>query len=362
MRIAIDINHPAHVHFFKNFIWEMEKKGHRVFITASEKDVAIDLLNAYGFSFVNLRSYGHTLFEKIINIPVTTLKGYSAVRDFRPDFFLGFGSVRAAHISWLMGKPCVIFDDDEYTYPYYLRFVSTICAFSGFKLSGKKVIKIPGYKELAYLHPKWFRPTPLFHTEESVTLMRFVSWTAFHDVGKGGFSLGQKKRLDKELEKYSKVFISSEAPLPADLEKYRLTINPEDMHSFLSTVNLLVCDSQTMATEGAVLGIPVVRCNSFVGDNDMGNFMELEKRYNLIFNYRDPELALAKAVELIKTPGLRRDWNEKRNLLLKEKIDVTSFMVWLVENYPDSVHKIKAADTVEEWHRAATNTPKAVEL
>ena len=27
MRIVVDINHPAHVHYFKNFIWEMQKKA-----------------------------------------------------------------------------------------------------------------------------------------------------------------------------------------------------------------------------------------------------------------------------------------------------------------------------------------------
>jgi len=26
MRIVVDINHPAQVHYFKNFIWEMGKK------------------------------------------------------------------------------------------------------------------------------------------------------------------------------------------------------------------------------------------------------------------------------------------------------------------------------------------------
>jgi hypothetical protein len=31
MKIVVDINHPAHVHFFKNFIWEMEERGHQVF-------------------------------------------------------------------------------------------------------------------------------------------------------------------------------------------------------------------------------------------------------------------------------------------------------------------------------------------
>jgi predicted glycosyltransferase len=44
-----------------------------------------------------------------------------------------------------------------------------------------------------------------------------------------------------------------------------------------------------MTTEAAVLGTPAIRCNSFVGKRDMGNFIELEKKYGLIFNFDSVE-------------------------------------------------------------------------
>lgn len=50
MRLLVDIGHPAHVHLFKNFMWEMERKGHEVLITATEKDIALKLLDNYGFN------------------------------------------------------------------------------------------------------------------------------------------------------------------------------------------------------------------------------------------------------------------------------------------------------------------------
>ena len=34
MRVLIDILHPAHVHFFRNFHNEMEARGHELYITA----------------------------------------------------------------------------------------------------------------------------------------------------------------------------------------------------------------------------------------------------------------------------------------------------------------------------------------
>ena len=51
MRLLFDMGHPAHVHFFKNAIWELERRGHEVKVTARDKDVTIQLLRNYKFSF-----------------------------------------------------------------------------------------------------------------------------------------------------------------------------------------------------------------------------------------------------------------------------------------------------------------------
>lgn len=357
MRIVVDLGHPAHVHFFKNFIREMEEKGHQFLISASEKEVLTNLLNAYQFPFINMGSYGNTMFQKIRRVPVKDFALYKAAKPFKPDLFVSLGSIRAAHVAWLMRKPCLIFDDDEYSYPYYHWFTNSICAFSGFKLSGKKILKVPGYKELAYLHPNRFRPVTVVPANEKIVLLRFVSWTAFHDGGQHGFNLDYKRQLVKELGKYAKVYISSESSLTADLEPYKLSIPPQDMHAFLSGIDLLVSESGTMTTEAAVLGIPVVRCNSFVGDNDDGNFVQLEKNYQLVYNLSDPATAIEKALELIRTPGLKNIWQEKQRRLLTEKIDVTAFMVWLVENYPDSFNALKAAEPFEIGKKLPNNIP-----
>ncbi len=336
MRIVVDIGHPSQVHFFKNFMKEMEKKGHQVLITVSEKDIAIDLLQAYGFDYTNMGNYGDSLLEKILNVPIMDIKIFKAVRAMKPDIFVGFGSVRAAHVARLMGKPSIIFDGDDFTFRYYKWFADTICAFSGFEKTGKKIVNIPGYKELAYLHPQRFLRDHTNQPIGPVTILRFVS-RAFHDVGKEGFEIDFKRRLVQELSRYSAVYISSEAPLPADLEGYKLNIKPEEMHVFLSGANLLVTDSGSMTTEAAVMGIPVVRCNSFIGQQNLGIFRELENKYGLIFSYRDSDQALKKAIELAQIPDIKITWEQKRNRLLQDKIDVTSFMVWFVENYPRSI-------------------------
>lgn len=341
MRIAVDIGHPSQVHFFKNFIIQMQKKGHQILITVSEKDIAVALLQYLDFKYTSLGSYGKSLFQKIIHVPVMDIKMLHAAADFKPDIFLGFGSVRAAHAAWLLRKPCIIFDGDNFTFPYYRHFASSICLFSGCEKTSRKIINVPSYKELAYLHPRWFTPCTADKTEGPVTVLRFVS-RAFHDIGKEGFDLDFKKKLVSQLEKYSAVYISSESPLPAELERNRLKIKPQDMHNFLSGVNLLFTDSGSMTMEAAVLGIPVVRCNTFIGQNSLSIFQELENKYGLIFNIKDRDTALNKAIECLQRSGTGIEWKEKQKRLLKEKIDVTLFMLWLVEQYPASIESAQS--------------------
>lgn len=325
----------------------MQERGHEILITASQKDLTRYLLDQYKFNYCFLGDYGGSIIRKIINVPILDLKMHKFVKYFQPDLFVGLGSIRAPQVAKIMRKPCINFDDDEYSYPYYHFFVDAVCGFSGFKISGPKVIKINSFKEIAYLHPNLFKPNPAIleafgiSPDERFSLVRFVSWKAFHDVGMKGFDYQSKVNLIKKLSEYSRVFISSESPLPKELEKYRLPVPPENIHDLLYYATLLVSDSQTMTTEAAVLGTPAVRSNSFVGKNDMGNFIELEKKYNLIFNCESKETALSAAVNIFNMPNVKNEWAKRRNNLLKEKINVTPFMIWFIENYPKSFTDMK---------------------
>jgi uncharacterized protein len=123
MKIVVDINHPVHVHYFKNFIWEREKRGHEMLITASAKDILYTLLDNCGFSYVKIGNYGKSILEKLVILPILDLKMDQTVRKFEPDLFLGFGSIRAAHISKILGKSYIVLDDTERAKWEYLLYV-----------------------------------------------------------------------------------------------------------------------------------------------------------------------------------------------------------------------------------------------
>lgn len=356
MRIVVDVNHPGHVHYFKHFIWEMKKKGHEVLVTASEKDITFKLLEKYDLEFENMGSYGTSLVRKLANIPIIDIRYYRLMRSFKPDIFVGFGSIRAAHVSFLLRKPCINFEDTEHSTEQirlYLPFVTTVCTPSCYTQDlGKKQIRFNGYMELASLHPDRFTPNPAVLTElglaedDPFIIVRFVSWQASHDVGQHG--IRDKVGLVKALEQYGRVLITSEGALPPELQPYQIRVSPEKLHDLLYYATLYVGEGGTTASECAVLGTHAIYVNSL----GLGYVAEEDEKYHLVsdFSRRDctDETVLAEARRLLQNPNLRREGKEKGEALVQDKIDVTAFMVWFVENYPESIDLMKSQPGIQQ--------------
>lgn len=95
-----------------------------------------------------------------------------------------------------------------------------------------------------------------------------------------------------------------------------------------------------MASESAILGTHAVYTNTL----RLGYTDEEEEKYDLVYNFSDEKTmekkAFDKALELIRNDNLRRDGKRKKEILLKDKIDVTAFMVKFIENDPESCKKL----------------------
>jgi predicted glycosyltransferase len=248
--------------------------------------------------------------------------------------------------------PSIVFCDDDIS---IVKQFALILSKANYILSpditdcGKynyKKIGFPGYKELAYLHPNHFVPEILeiktFNPElKPYFILRLVSLLAYHDVGKQGISNDQVIKLIALLETRGKVFISAERKLPVELEKYRLLISPEKIASVLYYAQMFIGDSQTMTSEAAVLGTPAFRCNDFVGKISV--MEEKEIKYGLSFNYRPDKFdeMYLKIESLLKVQDNKDSFQKKRKKMLKDKIDLSLFMIWLFENYPPSIEEVK---------------------
>ena len=350
MRILIDIGHPAHVHLFKNFAYEFEKKGNKVLFTTRTKEFEIELLNSYKLNYISFGKHHQSLLGKIWGLLKFDLQLLVTAIRFKPDIFLSHGSPYASHVAFITRKPHISFED---TFNFeqiklYRPFTSAILTADYPHPSiGKHEIKYSGYHELSYLHPNVFKPSETvllalkLKPGEKFVILRFISWSATHDRGHNGFSLLNKLRIVEEFSKYAKVFISSEKPLPPRLEEFKIPIAPSQMHDAIAFSSLMFGESATMVSEAAVLGVPGI----YLDNTGRYYTKDQEEKYGLVFNYTESEKdqikALEKGVEILSGKESSKSWQKRRANLIGDKIDVTAFLVWFVENYPQSIITMK---------------------
>ncbi|MDG6221528.1 MAG: DUF354 domain-containing protein, partial [Candidatus Thermoplasmatota archaeon] len=342
-----DINHPGHVHFFKHFIWEMEKRGHKTFISAVDKDVTYRLLRHYGIRYHSLGRHRKYPLSKLLRLPGMELNLFTVLKDFQPDLLMGLAAIRTSHISFFMKKPCISFDDTEHANLQiwlYRPFSNTIFTPECFtKYLGPKQLRYPGYHELAYLHPKRFKPNKevLEHLNvsngEKYAIIRFVGWGATHDIVHEGFDEDSRVRMIREVAKYARPIITSEDKLPRELRKYRMRIPPHMVHDALAFASMYLGEGGTMASEAALLGTPAIYTNPLT----MGYIKDEEKCGML----EHTGLNLGKTIAAIRRTmeTNTNTWRTRHAALMEGKIDVTGMMVWFAENYPES-HEILKND------------------
>lgn len=329
----VDILHPAHVHFFRNVIGELKSQGHQVIITARSKEISTNLLEAYGLEYQLISSQRNGIFL-LWEMIVRTARLMAICIKNKPDLLLGIMGPSIAVAGFILRIPRWIFYDTEnawmtncFAYPLASRIYTPHCYLDKQR---SNEIRYRGYHELAYLHPNRFRADRNIPEKHSIDLktpyivVRFVSWQASHDAGEKGLSLKQKIDLITHLERYATVYISSEMPLPTELASRRLTASIEDIHRILAFARLVIGESATMASEAAVLGVKAV----FISDTKRGYTLDQEKRYQLVANFSNAQLAeiLLFLDRELSDPSALNNTHISHQQLLKECIDVSSYI------------------------------------
>ena len=354
MRILIYLGHPAHFHIYKNSITSWQQQGHEVFILIKKKDVLEDLLQAANMPFFNILEEGRV--DSTFGIFVGMLK--RAIRLFvfclrnKPQILTGT-SVENSVVGKILGIPVVnVNEDDAAVVPLYAKLSYPLASSilnPRVCNSGRwnnKAIKYDSYHELAYLHPDHFTPDrnvveKYLSPDKPYFLIRLAKLTAYHDTGIRGIEACIAERIIEMLKPYGDVYITSERELEPQFEKNRIVINPLDIHHVMAFAQLYIGDSQTMAAEAGVLGVPFVRFNDFVGR--IGYLNELENIYQLGFGIKTQDCgSLFRIIsELVVMPDRRQIFQERRMKMLSEKINYSDFLTWFVGNYPRSANLMK---------------------
>lgn len=334
MKAFFAIQHPAHVHLFRNSIQQLESDGHEIHTLVRENDINVQLLENYGIE--------HTVVapepKSALHLPLVQLKYEWEIirraRRFKPDVLLAVGEPAITHASQLCDARSMLFTDTEHatlqnklSFPFADRIYTPQCYQDDL---GEKQIYYPGFHELAYLHPNRFEPDSSvldevgLTTNDSFVILRTVDWQALHDIGDSGFD--DVVDVVTQLEATgAEVLITAEGDLPDAVSHCDLDIEPHRIHDLMAYSDLFIGESATMASESAVLGTPAV----FVSSSRRGYTDELEEKYGLVFNFSDEnrhQAGLEKAIEILDDDNAKI-WAQHQERLLEDKIDTTEFIL-----------------------------------
>lgn len=350
MNFLFYLVHPAKFQFHKVQINKLKEKGHRVDVVINTKDILEDLVKEEGWEYTNIfpgsrKIKGvHVYIAAGISLLLSIYRLWKYARGKKYDLFIGDALV---YLGRLRGIPALYPTDDvlaavpeqrTWFIPANYIIAPVITDIGKYKT---KKIAYKGYKALAHLHPNHFTPdvnklNSELRSGEAYFLVRCTGFGATHDLNKTGISDDLLLKLEKLLIPHGRLYITSERALPEQLNKYKLSIKKNDIAHYIAFAKIFIGDSTTMSTEAAVLGTPSIEFDEYF--YEIEQMIELEQKYNLIHCFRtnQQQEMLSKVEELLLLKDLDEIYKKRRQVLLDETIDVSSFLIWLFENYPQS--------------------------
>jgi predicted glycosyltransferase len=341
MKYLFFTNTPAQAHQYRRAVAGLRDSGHEVLVLARDYGCTEALLDHYDLPY---ELYGRCETEKFSlarELPKHAARVVLKARRYDPDCVFGRGAY-AALAGTVTGAPVVLVDDSGNTdldHAISVPLADAVLTPHTFdKDLGEKHYEFHGFKELAYLHPEEYEPQTDVRErlglgeDEDYAIVRLNAFGSHHDVGEAGFTPEKRRELVEALAEQATVFVSDEGG-EMDLDETparAFDLHPALLHDALAEASLLVADTQTMVTEAALLGTPAIRSNSFVGEDDMGNFVDLE-RHGLIYNLREFDAVLDAATDILADEGANQRWRNLRDEYLEDKVNLTEVLLDVAE-------------------------------
>lgn len=342
--------HPAKVHLFKYAINQLIMDGQEVEIIITGRDILEELVKHEGWKYKKIFSKGrklkwaHTWISAGLFLFATLWKLWWLTLPKRYELFVTddlltfIGRIRGI-------KTIFVTDDDLSAVPEsvilmisaHFIFAPSICELGRYN---KKKIGYRGFKSLCHLHPNHFTPNvdslPSGFKPGSYVLIRTVKAISTHDIGKRGISDSLLKIILNHIGSRKRIIINSERQIGEEFSNYQSAIDKTKMSDLIANCCLFISDSTTMCAEAAVLGIPSIEIDDWF--NDFKQYQELSEKYQLLSGYCPDNLQeiLDAIDEILNNPDSRSVYTERREKMLSEKIDVSSFLYWLVSESPTS--------------------------
>lgn len=319
----------------------------RSLLVGRPKDVTAELLRASGREHliiprtgIGKRSHAVELLARVAAFRDVLLRtGAPAVLTRNPS-----GAIAARSLA----RPSVFDTDDGPAVGWHYRLgalpAEVITTYADDPYShGPKERRYAGFKALAYLHPDRFRPDPDVRADLGIApgplfVVRFSAHSSSHDRRIRGLPEAARTHVIRLLATHGTVVVSSEGE--HRVASPGVTVPPNRFLDVLAGADLCVGDSQSVAAEAAMLGVPALRLSDFTGRS--AYLSVLERKYGLIRNFLPGEegrLFSAIRTHLPELDARREAARAERARLLADGSDVAAWhasgLVRLIETGSD---------------------------
>ncbi|MBS9524264.1 DUF354 domain-containing protein [Litoribacter alkaliphilus] len=270
MKILIDIKHPAQLNLFKGLSRDLEKEGWEVTICYLERGKLPKIIQReyQGFHTVPVGSSKGTKWSIMWDGNVKrTFTFLNMIRKNKYDICIAASSIPLALAGRLSGVPVIQFYDDPER-----GKINTINAklskqlfFPPIVEKDKKTSIFNCLKEWSYLSPNRFKPDPSILEKYDLKPNEYVF---VREVSNKSFNYYDQDdaivcKFSPKMNPKAKVLLSLEDKTIADKFPKHWTILEEpvgDIHSLIYYSKLVISSGDSMAREGAMLGVPSVYC------------------------------------------------------------------------------------------------------
>jgi uncharacterized protein len=335
-KVIFDLGHPAHVNLYKNFISILDKEEIDCFISVLDRGKVVKIAEKELSGkriFVTGKHKGN-LWSIIFQANILKfLKLIILIFKEKPTVGFGTGYILGGAMS-LFNKRSYQFDDDpERKWVVFLeKHLSTQVFFPPIieAYKDKKITVFNALKEWSYLSPTYFVPNIDVLKEYNLEAKNYIF---IREVSSGSVNyMGQAEGLilsiANQIPSAFNVILSLEnKSLLSKYPSHWIVLNEpvNDIHSLIFYSKVLISSGDSMAREGAMLGVPSIYC----GFRTM-KANKIMQEHNMLFHVEINEVPIA-IRNYFNNTAFESNQIKFREKLKNEWVDIPEMMYNLIK-------------------------------
>ncbi|NND80627.1 MAG: DUF354 domain-containing protein [Maribacter sp.] len=328
-KVLIDIYHLPQFNFFRNTILTLDPSEVDIYCVNRGKLLSVVEYELPDYNIICIGDYKHNkgMFSMIFKIIIPRI--YKLFKDMNSKKykFVVTANYQANFVAKLKGIPNVAFNDDprRFVFPL-LKFSADEVFLPPFEKRSKGVKYFNALKEWAYLSPKYFIPMASALEAHNLERKKYIFIREVSTETSNYLSQTQDLILSisKKIPTTTKVILSLEDKDKASAypKGWKILKEPvKDIHSLMYFSQIVISSGDSMAREGAMLGVPSI----YVGIRDMPANVILIKKDMLL--KLEPEALVETTIKILKGEMKFQEQDTFRQSLLEEWDDVTNLVL-----------------------------------